>query len=106
MPKSVSSLNKKILLIVFIILLIILIGATLRLPTEQTHIPLSPISPTSTIIREKAKVAFVYDGDTIELTDGRKVRYIGIDAPERGSNKVKGDCFGQEAFEINKSLVA
>lgn len=31
-----------------------------------------------------ATVAAVRDGDTIELTDGRIVRYCGIDTPERG----------------------
>lgn len=33
---------------------------------------------------EAATVARVIDGDTIELDDGRKVRFIGIDAPEDG----------------------
>ena len=32
----------------------------------------------------EARVVKVYDGDTIELSDGRVVRYIGIDAPEHG----------------------
>lgn len=33
---------------------------------------------------EKAVVAHVYDGDTMRLRDGRKVRLIGIDTPELG----------------------
>lgn len=33
---------------------------------------------------EKIGVAYVVDGDTIILEDGRKVRYIGIDTPELG----------------------
>jgi micrococcal nuclease len=33
---------------------------------------------------ETAKVVAVRDGDTIELSDGRAVRYIGIDTPEIG----------------------
>lgn len=49
---------------------------------------------------EMVKVAFVIDGDTIELTDGRRVRYIGIDAPE------KKKCFSEDAKEENKRLVA
>lgn len=32
---------------------------------------------------EKYKVKFVIDGDTFILSDGRKVRLIGIDTPER-----------------------
>ncbi len=33
-------------------------------------------------IDESVRVAHVYDGDTIRLTDGRKVRLIGINTPE------------------------
>ena len=33
--------------------------------------------------KDKARVLRVIDGDTIELADGRRVRYIGIDSPER-----------------------
>ncbi len=41
----------------------------------------------------------VIDGDTVELENGEKVRYIGMDAPE------KGDCFASEATEKNRELV-
>ena len=33
-------------------------------------------------IDETAAVAFVYDGDTVRLADGRKVRFAGINTPE------------------------
>jgi micrococcal nuclease len=33
---------------------------------------------------ESARVVRIRDGDTIELADGRAVRYIGIDTPEEG----------------------
>ena len=36
------------------------------------------------------------DGDTIELEDGRKVRYIGINAPETVDPRRKVECFGRE----------
>lgn len=42
----------------------------------------------------------VIDGDTIQLEDGQKVRYIGIDSPE-----LKKDCFANEATFKNKELV-
>ena len=32
-------------------------------------------------------VVFVYDGDTIKLSDGEKVRFVGIDTPESSKNK-------------------
>ena len=35
-------------------------------------------------INERVQVVHVYDGDTIKLTDGRRVRLIGIDTPELG----------------------
>jgi micrococcal nuclease len=35
-------------------------------------------------VHEKVVVEYVHDGDTIRLTDGRKVRLIGIDTPELG----------------------
>ena len=37
-------------------------------------------------------MAFVADGDTVELTDGRRVRLVQIDAPE-----LFGECYGQAA---------
>ena len=45
------------------------------------------------------KVERVIDGDTIILDDGRTVRYIGIDTPERG------DPYYDEATEANHRLV-
>jgi len=38
-------------------------------------------------IDESVRVNYVYDGDTIQLEDGRKVRLIGIDTPEIFSKK-------------------
>lgn len=54
---------------------------------------------------ETATVAHVIDGDTIELTDGRRVRYIGIDAPEIIYEDKSTECFGIEAKEENSKLV-
>ena len=50
-------------------------------------------------------VAKVIDGDTIEIAGGRKVRYIGIDAPERVDPRKAVQCFGEEAYKKNKELV-
>src|SRR5581483_1269022 len=54
---------------------------------------------------ETATVARVIDGDTIELSDKRKVRYIGIDAPESVDPRKSIQCFGKEASEFNTTLV-
>ncbi len=50
-------------------------------------------------------VARAIDGDTIELENGEKVRYIGIDTPETKHPNKAVQCFGREAFEKNKELV-
>lgn len=55
--------------------------------------------PTQPDNLESATVAKVIDGDTIALTDGRRVRYIGINTPERDQP------FYREATEANRQLV-
>jgi micrococcal nuclease len=50
-------------------------------------------------------VAQVKDGDTIVLTDGRKVRYLGIDTPELSSNDPRELAFARRAKQVNAELV-
>ena len=50
-------------------------------------------------------VTRVVDGYTIELTDGRIVRYIGVDTPETVHPRKAVQCFGKEASARNKELV-
>jgi len=47
----------------------------------------------------------VIDGDTIELDNRIKVRYIGIDTPETKHPRKPVQYFGKEASEANKKLV-
>lgn len=54
---------------------------------------------------ETATVKKVVDGDTIQLTDGRKVRYIGMDTPESVDPRRPVECFGKEASARNTELV-
>jgi len=54
---------------------------------------------------ETARVLRVIDGDTIELSDGRRIRYIGMDTPEVANKEKPEECFGKEATEANKNLV-
>lgn len=54
---------------------------------------------------ETVQVTRAIDGDTIELTDGRKVRYIGMDTPEMGDTRTTIACFAREAMDENKRLV-
>ncbi|MEA1872263.1 MAG: thermonuclease family protein [Chloroflexota bacterium] len=50
-------------------------------------------------VYEQALVTSVIDGDTVELADGRRVRYLGIDTPEQG------EYYAEEAIARNKELV-
>ncbi len=54
---------------------------------------------------EKVKVNRVVDGDTIILEDSRRVRYLNIDTPESAHPNKPVQCFGKEAFTINRDLV-
>jgi micrococcal nuclease len=54
---------------------------------------------------ETLRVKTVVDGDTVELEDGRKVRYIGVNTPEIERGTKKGQCYGQEALRRNRELV-
>jgi micrococcal nuclease len=57
------------------------------------------VCPASHSIYEQALVARVIDGDTVELADGRRVRYLGIDTPESGEH------YAENATARNKELV-
>ena len=59
----------------------------------------SPCSGDSALVRQ------VYDGDTILLADGRKVRYLGIDAPEIDHEGGRSEVLAWEALRFNRRLV-
>ena len=50
---------------------------------------------------ERATVGYVADGDTLRLTDGRRVRIVQIDAPE-----LETDCYGRAARRALLRLAA
>ncbi len=51
-------------------------------------------------------VVYVYDGDTIKLKNGKKVRLIGIDTPEIGKDGKEDECFAKEARQKAIDLLA
>ncbi len=53
----------------------------------------------------QARALRVIDGDTIVLTDQRRVRYIGIDAPEKAREGKPSECLADTATQINRTLV-
>ncbi len=58
-----------------------------------------PTEPARTGAGEYAQVAFVVDGDTVELAGGRRVRYLGINTPETGQP------YAANAKSLNEALV-
>lgn len=71
----------------------------LFLPLAILFITLLTLSISCIGAPTTAKVTEVIDGDTIVITGGYRVRYIGIDAPE------KGEAFYSEARQANQRLV-
>lgn len=63
------------------------------------------LKPVSTIKPSLQRVVYVYDGDTIKLSSGEKIRYIGIDSPELSHKGSTEECFAQNASEFNRKLV-
>lgn len=61
-------------------------------------------SPSADLSGTLYTVTRVIDGDTIEISGGQKVRYIGIDAPEKPTS-TSAECFAKQALEYNKQLV-
>lgn len=117
---------KRIRLVVGLVILVLislgLIDAELLQPspTPQAESPVSstpaPHAPTTdTDSSPKAEhdtdqalgltVSRVIDGDTIELSNGDTVRYIGVDTPETRHPRKGLECFGKEATAFNKEIV-
>ncbi|HCS79242.1 TPA: nuclease [Patescibacteria group bacterium] len=106
-------------LIVLGIILLLIVGIGIgRLSAQKTSMPLptsqpevltnsnaGTTQPSSTGTVERATIKRIIDGDTVELGDGRKLRYIGIDTPETVDPRVSVECFGREASAYNRSLV-
>jgi micrococcal nuclease len=56
-------------------------------------------------IDEEVTVSWVYDGDTVRLSDGRKLRFIGINTPELGHGKKPDEAFAQQATESLENVI-
>ena len=63
------------------------------------------LSGGPSIAQEWFKVKRVNDGDTIVLTDGRHVRYIGINTPEIDHGSQKAEPYGYKAKNYSKKMV-
>ena len=54
---------------------------------------------------ESATVKYVHDGDTVKLIDGRKVRLIGINAPEVARENRKAEDYALPARDLLIALL-
>ena len=67
--------------------------------------PASPLCP-ATGVTESAVVHSVTDGDTLRLEDGRKIRLIGINAPEIAHDHRPAEALGNDAKSALYRLLA
>ena len=57
-------------------------------------------------VDRKGRASNIYDGDTIEMENGEKIRYLGINSPEVAHKRGERDQpYGQEATRANSRLV-
>ena len=86
----------------------------MRLSGRKTLLVIAGLLTVALVITVTRVVSFVqtgtvvkkvFDGDSVLLSDGREVRYIGIDAPEVGGNRPE-EYGGDEATRANGKLVA
>ena len=54
----------------------------------------------------EARVARVFDGDTVRLADGRHVRFIGINTPEHGRDGAPDEPYARAATRALRELIA
>ena len=74
-------------------------------PVVETT-PIATSSATQEIEGERALVTKVVDGDTIDLENGKTVRFVGMDTPETVDPRRPVGCFGKEASSETKSLLS
>jgi len=71
-----------------------------------TFICLSLIQPQHTCpVDTGYPVKWVVDGDTVVLSDGRKIRYLGINTPELEHDGHQAEPFAEDARRFNATLV-
>lgn len=56
-------------------------------------------------IDEQVRVAYAYDGDTVRLEDGRRLRLIGIDTPELGRDGAPDQPYAVAARDALRDLL-
>lgn len=85
-----------------------LLGSWLALVFSATALAANDTAPSGCSadqIDERVTVERLYDGDTVKLNDGRKVRFIGIDTPEIGHNGAPSQPLANAARDALQALL-
>lgn len=82
------------------------IPVTTPTPVALENAAIATNSAALGIEGEKALVTKVIDGDTIDLENGKTVRFIGMDTPETVDPRRPVGCFGKEASNETKKLLS
>ena len=78
-------------------------------PSPTPFFQITPVATSSAMVEvegERVVVTRVVDGDTIEISSGKTVRFIGIDTPETVDPRRSVGCFGKEASNKTKDLLS
>lgn len=101
--KLAKLLSKKNVQLLIVGMVLILAGLFIG-KNSTTDTTISP-SENSKENKNIFRVIRIIDGDTIQIENGKTVRYIGIDTPELSDSRKPVECFAKEAAEFNKNLV-
>ncbi len=107
LPKKYNT-PKKIFYLALLLLISYFISNTPIQKALQVPSPTpSLVVPTTVKLSqlENVLVLRVVDGDTILIEGNRKLRYIGMNAPESVDPRRPVQCFGKEASKRNQELV-
>jgi micrococcal nuclease len=101
---TLLTIIRDVLLELLVLLQLFTPGQAFPIPSQGPDVPLSAIASTTlyTVVK-------VVDGDTIHVDiDGKKetVRLIGINTPETVDPRRPVECFGKEASDTAKELMA
>lgn len=91
----------------FLLALVVIFSQPGRLSAADTpRLPGSNSACKTPAFDEVATISTVYDGDTVRLTDGRKIRLIGINTPELARESRPAQPFAIQARNRLKQLVS
>lgn len=84
---------------------LVLLRAIVSIGAVLMALPADAASCAPDRIDEYAKVKQVFDGDTIQLTDGRKLRLVGINSPELGKEDRPPEPYADQAHHALSSVL-